>query len=243
VGRSVSYLVEIGRLERPPRVINTSLPFIEIPEPAPAPEGLEAEVSSAVDSFGDLMRRNFAALRREEGIGTAPPSAWLSGYYMANASQFDSISAFWEGYRRVIEELHQREESVFLALLAEEAGRLGVSDPEKAQLLYDYLLDRWESALPARDALYASLALTADAAVDLHNFLIENQGALRYTPAVGPAVPDDPVLEVEASDPVVDEGLKEKLDQVLMALDRSRSDRVSVLDGIEAALFSAVERF
>lgn len=243
VERSVSYLVEIGRLQRPTRVINTSLPFIEIPTPAPVPPGLESEVASAVESFGELMRRNFSVLRREEGLESAPPSAWLSGYYMANAAEFDSIPAFWEGYRRIVEELHQREETVFLALLAEEAERLEQTDPDRAKALYDYLLSRWETALPARDALYASLALTADAAVDLHTFLVENQESLRYTPAVGPEVPDDPVLEVEVSDPEVDEELKEKLDRVLMALDRSRSDRVSVLDGIEAALFTAVERF
>jgi hypothetical protein len=105
------------------------------------------------------------------------------------------------------------------------------------------LLSRWETALPARDALYGNLALTSDSAIELHEFLVANQESLRYTPAIGPQVPNDPVLEVEATDSDVDAALKRRLDRVLMALDRSRTDRVSVMDGIEAALFAAVERF
>jgi hypothetical protein len=241
--RSVTYFVDAGRLQRPPRVINTSLPFIEIPDPEPPPPGLEDEVASAVAIFGDRMRRTFGAMRREEGVTTTPPAEWLTGYYMANASEFASVPAFWDGYRRIVEVLHQREEAVFLALLAEEAGRLEQSEPDSARLLHDYLQARWETALPARDALYATLALTADSAIELHEFLVENEESLRYTPAVGPAVPRDPVLEVEAADPAIDTALKMRLDRVLMALDRSRADRVSVMDGIEAALFEAVERF
>jgi hypothetical protein len=243
VEHSVSYLVEVGNLQRPVRVLNTSLPFIEIPEPAPPPEGLEGEVASAVEGVRERIGRFLSAMRRESGAASAPPSEWLTGYYMANASEFASVPAFWESYRQIVEELHRREESVFLALLAEEVGRHEQTDPNRARVLHDYLLSRWETALPARDALYGNLALTADSAIELHEFLEANQESLRYTPAVGPQVPNDPVLEVEATDSDVDAGLKRRLDRVLMALDRSRTDRVSVMDGIEAALFAAVERF
>jgi len=243
VEQSVSYLVEVGNLQRPVRVLNTSLPFIELPEPEPTPPGLESEVASIVEGFRDRIGRMIGVMQRDSGAASAPPPEWLTGYYMANASEFASVPEFWESYRRIVEELHRREESVFLALLAEEVGRLEQTDPNRARALHDYLLSRWETALPARDALFANLALTADSAIELHEFLIENEESLRYTPAVGPQVPNDPVLEVEAADPEVDAGLKVRLDRLLMALDRSRTDRVSVMDGIEAALFAAVERF
>jgi hypothetical protein len=200
----------------------------------PIPEGLEAPVNQGLQATTARFDAVVDSLRRVHGMADEPPREWLAGYYFANPSEFPQVRAFWEGYGELVRELRSRDPELFL----ETAVRVGrQAAPGQGDEVERYLNERFRAILPARRDRYQQLATVARRALELHDFLEAREGQIRYTPAMGPEVPMDPVLEAEFADPAVRSEVLASLDALLQALDRSRGAGAPVLGGISNDLF------
>lgn len=215
-----------------PGLLRGSLP--EVATVPPVPEGLEGPVERALEAVERRFQATVDSLRAVHGVEDRPPRDWLGGYYLAHASEFPGVLAFWEGYLEVLDELRGMDEELFHAAAAEAVAGEPASESDAA---VGYLEDRYRSTLPARRGRYDLLAAVARQAVELHEFLEENEGAIRYTPALGPEVPLDPILEAQSDDPEVHRGMLDRLDGMFRVLDRSRGGGAPSPGGLGVDLF------
>ncbi len=203
-----------------------------VPVPPPHSE-LEGEVEVVLLEIRARFTAVTDSLRAEHGVSEVPPRPWLGGHYLANASEYPEVPAFWEGYLRVIETLRALDRRIYLETVREvawvQAG--DAADVER------YFLDRYQAVHPPRLERYGYLEAAARNALDLHAFLLERESEIRYTPAMGEVVPLDPVLEAGSTDPEVQRHLTGRLDAVLGALDRSRMGGIPSPEGLRADLF------
>jgi len=197
---------------------------------------LPAQVSGLVDS-----------LRVDAGLPDAPPRDWLGGYYLANAGEFPEVVEFWEGYRSFVGRLADEDEE-----LARSAARRAMEEgtrPEfeglagaDRQRLVAYVAERHEEMRPARTDRFLHLQRTADAALGLHDFLVENGAAITHSPALGQGVSADPVLEAVTETPTVRREMERHLDRIFEALDRTRGGGQPSLAGLRSELFGSLGR-
>jgi len=206
------------------------------PVAPPVPEGLEPEVQLALDRFDQRIQAVADSLRASLGLDTGPPDAWLGGAYLASAGEYPEARAFWEAYRGFIEGLQALEPGILTDLVESYVHEIA-PEPERAQALTDYLEFRYGGAEEWRTRRYGLLGAVADRAIELHDYLAAHQDALRHTPALGSAMPRDPVLEVAADDPGVRRELNAHLDAFLLALDRTRAGAPPDPGGLTRDLF------
>jgi hypothetical protein len=197
---------------------------------------LPAQVSGLVDS-----------LRVDAGLPDAPPRDWLGGYYLANAGEFPEVVEFWERYRSFVGRLAEQD-----ANLARSAARRAMEPgtrPEfdglvgaDRQRLVEYVAQRHERMRPARTDRFLHLQRTAEAALGLHDFLVENGSAITHSPALGQGVSADPVLEAVTETQAVRREMERHLDRIFEALDRTRGGGQPSLAGLRSELFGSLGR-
>jgi hypothetical protein len=209
-------LAESQAPERPPVV----MPAI--------PEELVAQMRS-------LGETAIAAVVSEVSLATQgvdalaePDEDWLGGVYLGNASQYAGIEAFWSSMEAFTQGLRAAEWQLYHDKYVEAVAEAGLGSDVAAQIT-----ERADSGLvaaqPQRDLAYAELERLAGAALDLHDFLLQNEADIVFRPGVtsasDPAV--DPVLEIAAPDDVRDRMLS-MFDEITEALDALGSlDRVT----------------
>lgn len=204
---------------------------VRLPDP---PVGLEGEV----DRVRQLVARRFQSqvdsLRGSLNLPPSSPSEWLSGTYLASAGDFPAVREFWSDYGALLDELRGRDRFLYFS-----AVRDGVtnSQSEVANQIEGYFRERYEALREGRHHRYRQLILAASRAVELHDFLDANSRSIRYTPALGEALPANPVLEAEVLDPEIRRNLNLHLDRVLEALDRSTGPGAPPADGLTVDLF------
>jgi hypothetical protein len=204
-------------------------------QPAP-PADLALEVERALGEFSARVDVLVDSLRLALGVGGVPPAAWLGGRYLADADDYPEVREFWEGYTGVVERFGELDRTAFVAVLNEAVSRLR-DRPADASRLRDYLEARYSGMAASREGRATQLIEAARHAVDLHEFLVTSSPQLRYTPAVGSAVPRDPVMEVGTENPAVLESLNGHLDRLFDALDRSRGGGPLSQGGLREDLF------
>jgi hypothetical protein len=202
----------------------------------PPPTELAPDVERALATFAERMDAAVDSLRITRGIGGAPPPQWLSGQYLADADQYPEVRTFWTEYEAVVRELVLLDRPIFLAVVNESTARLA-DRPADASRARDYLEDRFAGMAPSRGGRVQQLLEAAAHAVALHDFLVSSSADLRYTPALGSAVPRDPVMEVGTDNEAVLESLNAHLDRLFDALDRSRGGGALSQGGLRADLF------
>jgi hypothetical protein len=207
------------------------------------PRGLE----EAADRASALVERRLAAAvdsaRAASSLGGAPPDAWLTGYYLANAAEFPDVRGYWERYAAMVEGLRILDGDLMADVIENQLGPSVVPENDYPRLV-EYLERRYAASLPRRQEAFAHLSRVAAAATDLHDFLIAAGDAIQHTPALGAeAIPRDPVLEVGIDDPAVREGLEARLDALFDALDRSRGGGPPPQAGLDADLFGRFSAF
>jgi len=203
---------------------------------APPPTDLAADADRALASFAARIQDAADSLSTVHGVEGAPPPQWLGGPYLADAQDYPEIREFWEGYGRMVRDLRSADRAVFTAVVNEAASRLG-DRPTDARRLSEYLEARYAAMAPSRDGRADQLIEAATLALALHDFLISATQELRYTPALGSAVPRDPVIEVGTDNPRVLEALNDHLDRLFEALDRSRGGGALSQGGLREDLF------
>jgi len=198
------------------------------------PDGFEAQVDRGLAAVRIRFDQVVDSLRAVHGISGSPPRAWLSGYYLAHASEFPGILQFWQGYAGLVGELRARDPELYL----ETAVRAGSGpDSNRNEAVARYLEERYRSILTLRRERYAQLILVARRAQELHDFLVLSEPDIRYTPAIGPEVPLDPILEARSERAEVQSELLRRLDALFQALDRSRGGGAPALGGLGNDLF------
>ncbi|MEX2526131.1 MAG: hypothetical protein WEA09_00720 [Gemmatimonadota bacterium] len=202
-----------------------------LPEP---PAGLEPEVERIRQSVARRFQSEVDALRGDLDLPASSPPVWLSGTYLAEAGDFPAVREFWSDYGVLLDELRGRDR--FLYFTAVRDGVTG-SQPEVANQIEGYFRERYEALREGRHDRYRQLILAAARAVELHDFLAANSHGIRYTPALGEALPTNPVLEAEVLDPEIRRELNLHLDRVLEALDRSTGPGAPPADGLTVDLF------
>jgi hypothetical protein len=191
------------------------------------------------------------SIRVEAGLPEAPPREWLSGFYLANAGQFESVVEFWETYRVFVEELASGDAELLQTAAARVLeGRAsgspeaepGSSTPADRARLLAYVMARQERMRDARLDRYLHLGRTAQAALELHGFLERNTDAISHSPAIGRGVSSDPVLEAVIETPEVRREMEQHLDRIFEALDRTRRGGQPSLAGLRMELFGSLGR-
>jgi hypothetical protein len=213
---------------------------------AEAPPGLEEEAALLWAALPAEVARVMDSLRVAAELPEAPPREWLGGYYLANAGEFPGVVEFWNRYRDFVRNLGERDEA-----LVEGAARAALGRPPLAQRelgdaererLVAFVQSRQGRAGVVRRDRYTHLERTAVASLQLHDFLVENGGAITYTPALGRGVSADPVLEAVTDSQEVRRQLERHLDRVFEALDRTRGGGPPSLAGLRNELFGSLGR-
>jgi hypothetical protein len=203
--------------------------------PVPAiPEGLEAAVQRGLGAVDTRFAMVVDSLRSVHGLPNAPPREWLSGSYLASASEFAHVRAFWDGYSSLVGELRRRDPELFLETAVRAAS---VPDPERARSIGAYLEDRYRAVRPDRRDRYIQLALVARRALELHDFLEVHEAEIRFTPATGPVIPVDPIMEAEVERSEIRSELLSRMDALFQALDMSRGGGAPAMGGLGQDLF------
>jgi len=211
-------------------------PQLSAPAAAPVPEGLEVPVSEALGAFERVIQGLVDSLSTEYGLAGAPPPPWLGGRYLSSAGAYPEVRSFWEGYRRMVDDLRLLDRAVFEGVLRDAIAR--VSDREEDALRIERHLEaRYAAMQGRRENRYRQLVAAAERAIDLHEFLVASEASLRFTPALGSTVPLDPVLEVGTDSPEVLQSLNTHLDELFRALDRSRGGGALSQGGLRSELF------
>jgi len=247
VGAIVGALLLSGRAEEPVTLDSLglrggggtaapTLSQLSPPAPAPIPAGLEVPVREAIGAFQREIQGAVDSLSAVHGVAGAPPPPWLGGRYLSSAGAYPEVPDFWEAYRRMVEDLRLLDRELFDRVLRDSLD--GSSDREADALRIErYLEERYATMRGRREDRYRQLVAAADLAIDLHEFLVSSEANLRFTPALGNAVPLDPVLEVGADSPEVLRALNYHLDELFRALDRSRGGGALSQDGLRSDLF------
>jgi hypothetical protein len=173
----------------------------------PRMEALSAEVRT----------ESLAALRASHeraDVPAEPPPRWLAGDYLANASRFGDVEAYWMSMERFLRTMQAAEDSIFAATLAR---RLGDEAPpaDTARILEDRILAGFRATGRERGAVYIGARSVAQAALRLHTFLVENEGGIVYQPGVS----SDPVLEAVPSSAELGEEMWDRVGDITEAMD------------------------
>jgi hypothetical protein len=198
------------------------------------PEGLEVAVQRGLRAVNTRFNLVVDSLRSVHGLADAPPRDWLSGAYLAGASEFAHVRAFWDGYASLVGELRGRDPELFLETAVRAASD---PDPERARPIEAYLDDRYRAVRPYRRERYIQLALVARRALELHDFLEANEAEIRYTPATGPEIPLDPIMEAAVESAEIRSELLGIMDALFQALDISRGGGPPAMGGLGQDLF------
>jgi hypothetical protein len=214
-----------------------ALPAVTIPD-IPAeflPVMRDLGEAALVDMIDDLR-----AMQTEFNLPPEPRNDWLAGVYLANASQFRDVQAYWEGIEAYVDRVRERDTEVFHDKYA---ARLAVAEitGDTAAIL----IERADSGfLATRDARFEAYALMDDlvnAALDLHQFLLLNEANIEYDPAGG-GMSRDPVLEAVPNSRELGNQMWEMVDRITGALDALGTlDKVTT-ERLTAVLFDRIRR-
>ena len=178
------------------------------------------------DAFGAMD-----GIRRNLGVDAQPPSAWMEGVYFAHGSRYPAVESYWERYRSYMQyaqrELPTLFETSFRRHLATSAIEADSREEVAEMILQDY-----GERTPRMAAAFDDLTGLADAALDLHAFLVLKEDEIEYTPFTQSGVSRDPIVEAIPKTEQTREDFWNRLEQVttrledLDALDRVTTSRL-----------------
>jgi hypothetical protein len=162
---------------------------------------------------------------RTDGVPTEPDQRWLGGNYLANASQFASIEAFWSSMGAFMDGVRAADWGLYHDKLVEGAQAAGLSAEDSRQIV-ERADSGFSGATATRAEVYATLDGVVDAALTLHQFLVENEANIEYRPASTSTA--DPILEAVPSSTAIGDRMLELVDGVTEGLsDLGTLDRVT----------------
>jgi hypothetical protein len=195
-----------------------------VPIPAIAAE-LEPRMRELADStMADFLAALRTTLPAEAGVPAEPVREWLSGSYLADATQYASIGQYWQAMGAFVDDLEQSDAEIFASLyrirLDSASARpdsAGVA-AEDAQSMLDRAVAGFMAGRPDRRPFYAQLRAVVEASLGLHESLVTNEARIEYDPAAGGAS-RDPVLEAVPATPELGKEMWDRVDGITQSLD------------------------
>lgn len=230
VGGYVAWPIVSARLARSP---TPSEQPVFLP---PIPENLLPQMREAARvAFTGIVRE---ARRAEGGEVASPPREWLAGIYLANASRYPGVEAFWAHVEGVLERLRAVDVGTFHQHYEGALASTGVAADQRAALA-ERADSGFVAAAPARAETYRLVEDLIGAAVGLHEFLVANEDNIEFAPAS--TVTSDPVLEARPATPAIGEAMEERIDRVTDALDALDYLNLVTADGLWSIVVSRLE--
>ena len=178
-------------------------------------------------------------LPAQRGIALEPDQAWLGSQYMADASRFGSVAAYWRELDAYVDRVLAEEQEIYESFLeARLVDSTGVADPD-AELIAERAAAGFQANRPERRTVYRQLRAVIDAATGLHEFLVENEDRIDYQP--GPE--RDSVLDAVPESSQLGDEMWGRVDSITTALDRLGAlDKVTTerLLALATAKFEAI---
>ncbi len=186
------------------------------PPPAANPE-LEAQIREAEGSAFQDMILAMDSLRNVHEVAGGPRD-WLSGRYLATASEFSDVAEYWQRYRAYVEELQTRDEELFRRGFVARLERSGL-DGAVLSMRLARATEEFRDSGAARDSVYNAMDGMARAALDLHSLLVQREDDITYTPVRPGVVSRDPVLEAVPADTALRSEIWAILDRLFTHMD------------------------
>lgn len=186
------------------------------PPPAANPE-LEARIQEAEGSaFRDMMLA-MDSLRTVYDVSHGPRD-WLTGRYLASASAYADVEAYWQRYRDYVAELSARDEEMFRFGFVRRLESSGLEGAVLSMRLARST-EEFRASGASRDSVYAAMDGMARAALNLHTLLVDSEDDIVYTPVRPGVVTRDPVLEAVPSNAELRTRIWEDLDRLFAYMD------------------------
>jgi hypothetical protein len=179
------------------------------------------------------MAQDMLTLPERAAIPGDPSEDWLAGIYLAGASGYPGIPAYWEAVAEWVAASRTAENALFReALQAQlDTANLAASD---AEAIRDRALAGFQAAGSDRRIVYEQMQEVAERALVLHEFLVANEDQVTYEPA-GSGVSRDPALEAVPATPALGDEMWEMVGSITNAM-----DALGYLDRIETERLLAV---
>lgn len=180
------------------------------------------------------------AMRREFELPSEPRRDWLAGVYLANASRFEDVQAYWESVGAYVDRVREVDAQVFHDRFEAQLAAAGIVG-DTATMLSERADAGFLATRPRRDAAYTLMDGLVEASLDLHRFLLENESDISHEPAAG-GVSRDPVLEAAPATRELGNRMWQMVDRITDALDALGTlDRVTT-ERLVGALLDRVQR-
>ena len=200
------------------RATDTAVEEAPVATPAPVanPE-FEARIREAEGSaFGDMVLA-MDSLRAVYDVVNAPRD-WLSGRYLANASEYADVAAYWTRYRSYVAEMRTRDEELFQRGFVKRLEGSGL-DGAVVSMRLARATEEFQRSAEGRDEVYTAMDRMAATALELHYLLVQREDEIVYTPVRPGVVTQNPVLEAVPTDPELRGRIWETLDRLFLHMD------------------------
>ena len=192
-------------------------PYVDTgPPPAANPE-LEATIQEAEGSAFQDMMLAMDSLRTVYDVARGPRE-WLTGRYLANASDFGDVESNWQRYRDYVAELSARDEEMFRLGFVRRLESSGLEGAVLSMRLARST-EEFRASGGSRDSVYAAMDGMARAALNLHALLVASEDDIVYTPVRPGVVTRDPVLEAVPNNAELRDRIWEDLDRLFGYMD------------------------
>lgn len=123
-----------------------------------------------------------------------PPQEWLDGIYLAHASEYPEVEAYFSSLGEFIDRVRNRAPGRFLEAYEGALDEADLSEDQRARLRV-WVQEDLEWSRFQRDSVYRAMADVVGAALDLHALLVEREEDIGYE--LLEAVPSDEDLQSE----------------------------------------------
>lgn len=189
-------------------------PPVVIPE---IPDGLLPTMRTLGRDALAGMIAQFDSERVAFGLPEQPRSDWLAGVYLANASRYPEIQRYWVAIDSFVDHLRATDARAFHRQYVAQLERARISG-DTASMLLERADSGFLATREARREAYNQMGDLVNAALDLHQFLLDNEDQIAYEPAAG-GVSRDPVLEAVPSSRELGDRMWNMVDGIVGALD------------------------
>ncbi len=171
--------------------------------------------SSEKVALGDMVEA-LDSVRRARDLQNVPTN-WLDGIYLANASHYPEVRAYWERYQRFVDDVQQTDTALFRQSFVRRLEAEGVRGPMVSMRLAR-AIQAFDASQPRRDTIYAAMEELAGTSLELHDLLVEREADIHYAPVLPDRVSRDPVVEAVVDDPALHDHMWTLLDRIFKDL-------------------------
>ncbi len=215
----------------------SALPPVTIPE-------IPAELLPRMRDLGQAALAGTIAQFRADvvaiGLPKEPRDAWLGGAYLSNASQYPDIQRYWVLIDSLVDQVRHTDTKVFHEQYVKQLDSAGIKG-DTARMLLARADSGFLATRAARFEAYNQMDDLTNAALDLHQFLLDHEADITYAPAAA-GVSEDPVLEAVPRTKALGDQMWAMVDRITGALNELGTlDKVTT-ERLTAVLFDKIRR-